>query len=132
MSAGVTLRTPSGGSVTLKANDEITSDEIFELSGFGVSGLESGDGVNGRWIKFPDGTLMCHGFIEYTGGTTRQAFEYPMHFVDTPSPTVSQVGRITSNLIVEWSATGIEPNESLTVVGTRNMNAYYIAMGRWK
>ena len=51
MSAGITLRTPNGGSVTLKADDAISTDEIFELSGSGLTGVDK-DSFARAWVSF--------------------------------------------------------------------------------
>ena len=100
---------------------------------------ESGSNTNGRYIKFSDGTMICHMTVTVnytTAGTT--TYTFPATFVGTPACSVSfqsgsNVGYRTAirNSVLQSVPTSI----LLTTIDNASvgsLDAYILAIGRWK
>jgi hypothetical protein len=139
MSGKLKIKALGGGSLTLKVDDALATDEEMNISN---GGIESGSNVNGSWIKYPDGTLICR-FIDpvisnvniVAGSVFRSApktYTFPMAFVGVPNFSYS-----SGNASIGWgSATTLNSTSveiySLGYTSAATQYMGYIAIGRWK
>lgn len=139
MSAGIKLSTAVGGSLTLGADDTLTTDEVLEIPTDGNFGITSGPG----WIKYPDGTQMMWGVtgdsaIAKTGATTVVSF--PIAFGYACENVTCTVSNRSSNVYdVSLGSSGVKhalSTTSFTVSSTgessNTFGIYWQAIGRWK
>jgi hypothetical protein len=109
----------------------------------------SGSNANGSWTKFPDGTMICTGLVDYpptalnTGGSV--VWTYPQVFVSTPAiqhSTLSQIGAGGQDLTGDLVANGIYLNPTPSQCSVQSHAYKYainepvrlsvLAIGRWK
>lgn len=69
----------------LKTNQlETLSGEVRDVANMGI---ESGSNENGSWVKFPDGTMIQWGIIEFQAMSVNELqevnFSFPQPFIDT-------------------------------------------------
>lgn len=123
-----------------------TSDSLFSTPlGTGLhinAAFQSGEDVNGRWVRYPDGTQICHARGVSTTTTIAlatlfrssiQTFTFPMPFIATPqvAPGNSSSSGLcwTYTQAISGSAVGIG------LIGTAATDAgipHYTAVGKWK
>ena len=143
MSSKLKLNSNAGGSVSLTAPDGLTTDEVVDV---GNMGIESGESQDGRWVAYPDGTLISSRTypIEITATNTSGSlfrsnlltFSFvtgPYSFVDNPDVSY-YVNRSTG---IAWASGYVDNNTkcNIYVVGTSDTSSGYpgyIAVGRWK
>jgi len=149
MSGKLKLNSNAGGSVKFKVNDALATDEELELDHTGNYGIESGSNVNGNWVKFPDGTLICRhaktffgvainiaNGVLYRSASTAAEIVFPYIFVgDNPKVDISprQIIAVISinpyNLTLTGTGTLVNSVNSLA---SQDVIINYIAIGRWK
>ena len=125
---GMKIYGNGGGSVELVADPTLATDEVVEISE--SHGIESGIG----WIKFPDGTLICDGYV-YENSTDYEV-EYSHHFATQPSVTLTAKLNVpnlgTHKMAVQYSNTFSDLTHIRVTAEVANTEANYIAIGRWK
>ena len=105
----------------------------------GIGGMESGSNANGKWIKFPDGTMIQSGSFTITtqgsGFVGPDDGDFPVPFVgDIPSMVTNATGGQF------WSAVANPTLSSFTMFAQRLNSTTQIpprafswqAIGRWK
>ena len=130
---GIKLRTPAGGSLELKADDTLATDEVVEIPSDGNFGIESGSNSNGSWIKFPDGTMMQYGVVTIVGSDT---IVYPLDFIDTNYSFTA----LPDNTVYGYCDNGAKTVNSIDMYVKRDINdsneyssnINWQAIGRWK
>lgn len=111
--------------------------------------VESGNNTNGNYIKYTDGTMICH-FSKGLATTTctqvanmyqyefSNPFTFPVPFVDTPSVTISNgyVSSAASALIWAFQRNNVGIQSIKTLSPSNFSGQYvafnYIAIGKWK
>ncbi len=127
MSSKVKLKATSGGSVSMVVDDSLLTDEEFNVS---TGGIESGKEGEGLYVKFPDGTLICTGYL-YSGDTTEEEIAFAVPFVgDIPSITIT-VKSLDKQMVPDWSDID-NLTHMLVKASDLGIEANYIAIGRWK
>ena len=125
-------------------NDAVTLNKIADF--------ESGSDANGNFTKFPDGTMICRGYVEVDdfefttqeiGGWNRgsnQSQSFPQNFLSgtTPQVTMTTVRRDGNNEFyfpvhrIRPADTGFTWNLLAATSTTRDVAIDWIAVGRWK
>lgn len=75
----------------------LTSDISLTPSDIGAlpsNAISSGNNTNGSWIQFPDGTMICYGYVRITQttpseGTSTYTITFPQTFEGTPCPQIT-------------------------------------------
>jgi hypothetical protein len=98
--------------------------------------------VNGTAIKYPDGTLICKGYIRFPANTAGLEIPFPMEFKtnDLTEITVCVTNVFANSNAIMWtgqanstSMLGLYPVDILSkATPTVDCIANYIAIGRWK
>lgn len=145
MASAIKLNNVLGGSLTLKVDDTITTDDVVVINeGFGIT---SGSNANGSWIKYPDGTMICYHtsttLLTTSAGSTYSfysptsaIFTFPVAFISTPNVTFSTAG--VGGTLFPWVGAGDILNTTQCnawLHSTKNDGTGYIsyqAIGRWK
>lgn len=75
----------------LSSNVTLTPSDIGALPSNAIS---SGNNTNGSWIQFPDGTMICYGYVRITQttpseGTSTYTITFPQTFEGTPNPQIT-------------------------------------------
>lgn len=109
--------------------------------------VESGSNANGEYIKFSDGTMICHKVtdaiamnIDVAWGSMYEGSieigQFPANFTETPAISASPFG---SGMLVEQAGANATKNSWGLVTAVRptavqNVLArfYLIAIGKWK
>lgn len=131
------------------SNDKIHVDEIAVAPGLLLGGaviIESGTNAAGSWIKFGDGTMICH--IQKRMNTTCDAvvgslfrntpeqWIFPKPFASTPSVSTQVLFDISFSFgsIGNAGANALQYNYCVLCPTKANNNPIVslIAIGRWK
>lgn len=119
---------------------EITSSAFLEAVGtVSESGgvptgaiIESGSNSNGNYIKYADGTMICHG-IASTGSQTTN-INFPATFSATPTGSYTLKSRSgvfpPNNYLVTTTIGGMSVYFS-SVPNASYIYVHYMAIGRW-
>ena len=111
--------------------------------------VESGSNTNGNYVKYADGTMICHFSKGIQSGSCTQEgtmykydfsnpFTFPVPFVDTPSVTISNGYASSTASALIWAFqrnnTGIQLIKALSPSNFSNQYVAfnYIAIGKWK
>lgn len=75
----------------LSSDISLTPSDIGALPSNVIS---SGNNTNGSWIQFPDGTMICYGYVRITQttpseGTSTYTITFPQTFEGTPCPQIT-------------------------------------------
>lgn len=102
----------------------------------------SGENANGRWIRFQDGTQICHRVANFDGlSTINQAFAFPASFIELPTTSASRYpssqsvfrdymrGLLLMSSQVEWF---LQSNTQRPASFSDVMYITLGAIGRWK
>lgn len=129
---------------TLVETEYTTVDEVPVVYG-GRNGIETVTGTNGTAIKFPDGTMIVHGYLYIEGFSFKQwgvlysadldtNISFPVAFVDTPHITMTNIGSSAASIIRcianKTAITQISLSRGTELNGGFSFN--YTAIGRWK
>jgi hypothetical protein len=124
------------------ANSLIPYEDSFAFAGSGV--VETGSNSNGTYIKFGDGTLICHGSITTAALTSvndSNIGTYGWSFCYIGNTTTFPAAFIAPPVVVGNVETGISNAQSITTTqfnfvayahSSLARSAYYMAIGRWK
>ncbi len=140
------------GSIRTKVNDNFTEVYSHMAESAAKHIKESGSNANGNYIRFDDGTMICHAKLRYTcssvvnengwyratlvvGGGTSKPF--PSAFIDVPRVITS---RAYDNAIEPYTLLINVSNANYCIVTPLHTAAFtditivfdYIAIGRWK
>lgn len=129
----------------LYSNDKLVS-VVGETAENG--GIESGSNANGYWVKYPDGTLICHGAIVqasvpftiasgslFRNASTDIAITFATPFIATPEVTLNFAQSTVITVINPYNlgtATMNAIGYSTASITVTPMTVRYIAIGRWK
>jgi hypothetical protein len=140
----LSLRTPSGGTINITAEDTAVSKTLTLPAGDGdvynqsnIVGtvsesagvptgaiIESGSNANGEYVKYADGTLMCwqewavESMADYT--TREETWTFPVAYTAAPNVSVTGV-RDATEATKKTSAWPLE-NATTTAVGLACVN----------
>lgn len=111
--------------------------------------IESGSNVNGKYIKYNDGTMICWNTFTKSQITTTQAWgslywsdaitppNFPVSFINVPTVTMTPTGSTDSYwMINEGDVSTTKPMNFRFVRATSRTGGScimnYIAIGKWK
>ncbi|USP49373.1 hypothetical protein [Alcaligenes faecalis] len=115
------------------------ADLIGDVSAGAV--MQSGSNANGTWVRFADGTQICHGHFGFSGSSWKPAspvIHYPLSFISKPAVTIQSMndgsGYYTAaQVAMDTSAGSFYIRSSTGVVDSgTSLDGDYIAIGRWK
>jgi hypothetical protein len=102
----------------------------------------SGVNPNGRYIKFNDGTMICHKEFINAGNSSRaRVYNFPAAFISRPSVSTNSNSRTNFMNSVTTTNTSFKPEgwQAAVIAGVNTpavkesqTNFDYIAIGRWK
>lgn len=133
---------------TATSTNKMTVGNFKELLGIPNGGIvESGSGVNGSYVKYADGTMMCWAIrtfsttVELTWGSLFyhevQSWTFPVAFVGD-KPVCSAVctdsageliGTVPNSTLTNMTFYGLRPT---SIVTPTQFNFRVFAVGRWK
>lgn len=97
--------------------------------------VTSGSNSNGNYIKYGDGTMICHGKKD-SSGNGFITITYPVAFTEAPTVTVSQMSNTETNAIVVTKTVNITASNfrvaSVYSGGYTLQHINWIAIGKWK
>ena len=75
----------------LSSDVSLTPSDIGALPSNAIS---SGSNSNGSWVEFPDGTMICYGYVRITqsipgNGMSTYTITFPQTFEGTPCPQIT-------------------------------------------
>ena len=116
--------------------------ENSEFLNVETMGIETITNENGTAIKYPDGTLICKGYIRFPANTAGLEIPFPMEFKtnNLTEITVCITNVFANSNAIMWtgqanstSMLGLYPVDILSkATPTVDCIANYIAIGRWK
>lgn len=120
---------------TIKANtiENVSGTESHDVAAMGIVNGTSG---SSSYIKFPDGTLICHGYL-YSNTELEYETLYAHAFLVGTQPAITMskkhhVSQVGESVDVAWNST-LPSNEAIAVVQeAMSIESNYIAIGRWK
>ncbi|MBT2656611.1 hypothetical protein J7E81_15435 [Bacillus sp. ISL-18] len=118
----------------------ITSGSVIDDRVFTSNVIESGTNVNGSYIKYPDGTMICAGSTPAVAGTTLKTLNgllYPASFVgNTPYVLLthrSVSGRFANFYVLDPSLTSFGiVHQGVSSVDLSGTIFTWQAIGRWR
>lgn len=103
--------------------------------------IATGSNANGTWVRFADGTQICHGHFGFSGSSWKPAspvIHYPLSFISKPAVTIQSMndgsGYYTAAQVAMDTSAGsfyIRSSTGVADSGT-SLDGDYIAIGRWK
>jgi len=130
-----------GGDTPRSANTKINdmTQELYDALG----ATTGGSNANGTFIRFADGTMICHAAlvsIQATANVRKDTnLSFPAAFLATPTlvPTLQYPTVVDNNNVAvkRFTGTATGPSAALIQLTTAENNTYmvgYIAAGRWK
>ena len=148
MASGIILESTNDSIVNIKnvGTTTGTTEVTVPNSNMTMAGIvESGTNANGTFIKYEDGTLICHHTKTQTVNMTTLfqgmyfldaiTFTHPSTFISEPSVNIymSSAGnlQLQSGNTTDVITASVYP-VALSAVSGRVVKARYIAIGRWK
>ena len=136
----------SGRTVYLKDNQGLNYEGMdIDKINRGIV-LESGGNINGRYIKYADGTLICYAGKEnsspwYVNPDQIYQFIFPHGFLYVDTISTSAVNSLGHGVAIAsvkdlhaygFTALAVEMTKSELVLASSSIIVRYIAIGRWK
>lgn len=103
--------------------------------------------TNSKYIKLPDGTLICYGWRRYENvnlitpwgngyhALISDEFKYPIDFVGSPTVILTTESPFVSGVTITGSRGNVFPNIMITSFNDYTnimIYVYYLAIGHWK
>lgn len=89
---------------------------------------------NGTAFKLAGGTLICARIIKIQQGSSSGTYKFADEFVSVPAIFLSNIFSYSS--AVQWSVSAMKTSEvtvhAHNIPPTGSMDAYMLAIGRWK
>ena len=127
--------------------DSTGNPQVLAGDDLPTMGIESGSNENGSWTKYPDGTMIQHGYINRSDHipddteNINDTFTLPLAFIDT-NYTVNTSLHTYSNAFgtITFSRNASASSVNITALrlppsvenNAGDLNYYWQAIGRWK
>ena len=142
----ISMNTPSGGKLTMKPEDSLSTNAEVVIPSDGAFGITSGnDGGDNYWVKYPDGTMICYGYINVNisptavaGNIFYEARVFTSFSENFVSPPVVSLSNKAGDYAPMWCNAINSTVDGFTEVvfsadsDSLSRSRTYQAIGRWK